>query len=99
MRRLNEAMALRGEGAAVGEWLVLALARHRLGHAVEARQWRDRAVQWLADNERRDSPGYRPEARPLPWPRRLQIQLLRQEVEKALRTGVKMGEASLSRVL
>jgi tetratricopeptide (TPR) repeat protein len=32
-------------GAALN-WLVLAMAHHRLGHAEEARQWLNKAVQW-----------------------------------------------------
>jgi WD40 repeat protein/tRNA A-37 threonylcarbamoyl transferase component Bud32 len=81
VRRLNEAMVLRGDSPAVVEWLVLALARQRLGHVVEAQQWRDRAVQWLTESERAPAA----ETRPLPWPRQLQVGLLAKEVKQALR--------------
>ncbi|HEV3260898.1 MAG TPA: hypothetical protein VG013_28865, partial [Gemmataceae bacterium] len=31
----------------VVNWLVLAMAHHRLGHADEARRWLDKADQWI----------------------------------------------------
>src|SRR5205807_2457621 len=33
--------------AEVCNWLVLAMAEHRLGHAEAARQWLDKACRWL----------------------------------------------------
>src|SRR5262249_37906837 len=34
----------------VANWLVLAMAHHRLNHPAEARQWLDRARQWARQN-------------------------------------------------
>jgi WD40 repeat protein len=82
-RRVHEAMVLRGEGPAPVEWLVLALARHRLGQTVEARPWYDRAVRWLTESERKDDE----EARPPAWPRLLLVRLLRQQAEQELRVA------------
>jgi WD40 repeat protein/tetratricopeptide (TPR) repeat protein len=57
-------------------WLLLALCHHRLGHAREARQWLERAFDWgeLPDAEKKDGAGD-----PLPWPVRLEVDLLRRE--------------------
>jgi serine/threonine protein kinase/Flp pilus assembly protein TadD len=41
--------------ANAANWLVLAMAHQRLGHADEARQWFDKAVRWI-DNTDREAP-------------------------------------------
>jgi tetratricopeptide (TPR) repeat protein len=50
IRQLNRSI----EGnwkANAANWLVLAMAHHRLGHADEARKWFDRAVRWMDDTD------------------------------------------------
>jgi tetratricopeptide (TPR) repeat protein len=37
--------------AHAANWLVLAMAHQRLGHADEARNWFDMAVQWIDDTD------------------------------------------------
>jgi hypothetical protein len=39
-----------GRGGDAVDWLFLAMAHRRLGHAPEARKWYDRAVDWLDQN-------------------------------------------------
>jgi tetratricopeptide (TPR) repeat protein len=46
VRRLEQSMAAGGGGDPL-DWLFLAMAHHRLGHAPEARFWLDRSVRWL----------------------------------------------------
>jgi serine/threonine protein kinase/Flp pilus assembly protein TadD len=41
--------------ANAANWLVLAMAHQRLGHAEEARKWLDKAVRWI-DNTGREAP-------------------------------------------
>jgi eukaryotic-like serine/threonine-protein kinase len=43
---LNEAMRLRSGGDPY-DWLFLAMARHSLGDAAEARRWLDRSIGWI----------------------------------------------------
>src|SRR5262249_20151454 len=59
--------------AAIHNWLFLALAHQRLGHAVEARQWLDRAVQAPDQPATVQQPDL--------WDGRLEVQLLRKEAE------------------
>jgi WD40 repeat protein/Flp pilus assembly protein TadD len=76
-RRLNEALAVRGSGAAARDWILLALVRHRAGQAVEARLWLDRAAQRL---------GHTPPSS-LPWIAQLQLRLLQREAETLFGTA------------
>jgi WD40 repeat protein/tetratricopeptide (TPR) repeat protein len=73
-RRLNEALALRGRRAGACEWLWLALVRYHMGLPMEARQWLDKAAPVL---DGADAP---------PWVQRLQMGLLRREVEQLLKS-------------
>jgi Flp pilus assembly protein TadD len=72
IQRLNEAMQAQGQGGTVEDWLFLALAHQKLGHADEAKQWLDKAVAWIekADREKTLSPR-----------NRLEVQWLCQEAE------------------
>jgi tetratricopeptide (TPR) repeat protein len=83
IRRLNESIAARDGVGIYVDWFFLALAHHRLGHVVEARRWLDKAVQWIEQNDRPKTEG----ATPLPWYRRLLLQLFRREAEVALQSG------------
>jgi tetratricopeptide (TPR) repeat protein len=85
VQRLTEAAKLRGDESLPYEWLLLGMTHRRLGHADEARQYLDQAVQWTerAQAEKLTDPrgGIR-----LAWNWRLTLQLLRREAE-ALMTG------------
>ena len=63
-------------------WFFLAMAHHRLGHAQEARQWLDKAVQWtrkVMKEEQAKADGYA-----LSWDVRLTLELLGREAEVLL---------------
>jgi Flp pilus assembly protein TadD len=79
IQRLNEAVQVRGQGGTATDWLFLALAHQKLGHADEARQWLEKAVAWIekADQEKTLSPRHR-----------LELQWLRREAETLVK-GVK----------
>jgi Flp pilus assembly protein TadD len=55
------------------DWLFLAMAEHRLGHADEERRWLEKAKAWI------DQPGM-----DRPWHRQRELQLLRHEAEMLL---------------
>jgi tetratricopeptide (TPR) repeat protein len=82
VRRLNEAIALQGKGGAAQDWLFLAMAHHRLGHAAEAKKWLGKAAQEI-DQAVRDDP--KNTAAALPWNQRLELRILRREAEKVLK--------------
>jgi WD40 repeat protein/serine/threonine protein kinase/tetratricopeptide (TPR) repeat protein len=63
-------------------WLFLAMTRQRLGHIKEAKKWHEKAMQWI-DQEMQKSKEPAA-ATPLPWYRRLALQLLRREAEELL---------------
>ena len=65
----------------------LAMTHHRLGHADEARQWLDKAVQKIeqAQQEGQATSG----GAALAWNRRLTLQLLRREAEELLEVNEK----------
>jgi WD40 repeat protein/serine/threonine protein kinase len=69
--RLNEALAQQGRRASAREWLWLALVRYRMDLPIEARQWLRKATA--------------PDTDSLPWVQRLQLELLRGEVERLLK--------------
>jgi uncharacterized protein HemY len=48
IRQLHKSVAGRWSANAAN-WLVLAMAHRRLGHADEAQKWFDRAVRWVDD--------------------------------------------------
>jgi serine/threonine protein kinase/Flp pilus assembly protein TadD len=103
--RLNEAAKLlskanagklRADQTAVYTWLFLAMTRHGLGHADEARRWLAKAVQAIDQAAKQPAkPAAGPSgktnqtraASPLPWNLGLELQLLRREAEERL--GVK----------
>lgn len=68
------------------DWLVLAMAHHRFGHAVEARQWMDKAVQELDKEATRRTNSAIETALPTPrtarsWTQRLELDLFRREAD------------------
>jgi WD40 repeat protein/Flp pilus assembly protein TadD len=70
VQRLTEAVAVQGQEGSIYDWLFLALAHERLGHAAEARKWCDQAVGWL----RQAQPS-------LSWQQQIEVKALRREVE------------------
>jgi hypothetical protein len=84
---LEEAVKAQSEGGTAQDWLFLAMAHRRLGHQGEARNWLEKAVNWI-NQAAPDAP--RDDARPaLLWTRRLELQLLRREAEALLRDDTK----------
>jgi WD40 repeat protein/serine/threonine protein kinase/predicted Zn-dependent protease len=57
-------------------WFFLAMTHQRLGHAIEARQWLDRALKWMEMEVQ--NPGNKAV---VVWNRRLTLQLLRREAQ------------------
>jgi WD40 repeat protein/Flp pilus assembly protein TadD len=89
IRRLNEALALRGRRSGAREWLWLALAHQGRGQTKEARECLDKAAPALAaPMSRHDSTG----AAAMPWVQRLQLDLLHREVENALKSDKSSGK-------
>ena len=81
VERLNEAIQVQGGGGTPADWLFLAMAHHRLGHADEARKWLDKAAKWLdAANPTDPETGMA-----LTWSQRLELKLLRREASALLR--------------
>jgi tetratricopeptide (TPR) repeat protein len=72
IRRLKEAIQLRGGVSVPLEWAFLAMARHRLGHRDESRRWLDR----LRDRQ--------PSADPAQFWNELEIRLMRGEAEAVI---------------
>jgi tetratricopeptide (TPR) repeat protein len=89
LQRLNEAGTVykpadEARSAIAYNWFFLALVHHRLGHAEEAKLWLGKAVQAMEAA----LPGKQQDAAamaPLPWNRKLTLQLLRREAERSLR--------------
>jgi tetratricopeptide (TPR) repeat protein len=81
VKRLEEAIKVHGKGGTAGDWVFLALAHHRLGHAEEARRWLDKVVR-----EQDRPPGPLKKSQPRQsWITRTQERLLRLEAEGLLR--------------
>jgi tetratricopeptide (TPR) repeat protein len=72
IQRLNAAMQVQGQGGTAADWLFLALAHQKLGHADEAKQWLDKAVAWIEKADREKT---------LSRSNRLELQWLRREAE------------------
>jgi tetratricopeptide (TPR) repeat protein len=65
--------------------LFLAMAYHRLGRTAEARQLLQEAVRWIERNGQEKLAEGAELQGPLPWPVRLDLQLLRREAEELLK--------------
>ena len=74
-----------GNQYSVWVWLTLAMAHHHLGHADEARQWLDKAEDWI-DQKLRQTPPAAGELAPPGWTGFdwLKVQLLRREATALL---------------
>ncbi len=82
VQRLDEARQAHGRGGLVEDWLVLAMAHKRLGHQADARQWLDKAVEFLDKALAPGSAGPAP-----PWYSRIVWPLLRGEAEALIQGG------------
>ena len=83
VRTSEAACQAHGGGGNAYDWLFLALAHHRLGHAGEARRWLEKAVAWIE----RATQGQLKDARtptPLRWNDRVALEALRREAEAVL---------------
>ena len=78
VEQLTEALKAHGKDGAPPDWLVLAMAHHRLGHAEEARKWWDRAAAEIENGDREDQ---------LKWTARLERRLLYREAKERLGTA------------
>jgi serine/threonine protein kinase/Flp pilus assembly protein TadD len=72
-------------------WCFLAMAHHRLGHAEEARHWLAEALGQTGQAPQQQPPGATGGA-PVPWNRRVTLQLLRREAEALTKGTKKNGE-------
>jgi serine/threonine protein kinase/tetratricopeptide (TPR) repeat protein len=84
-KRLDEAITVykpeaRFRQTVAYSWFFLAMAHQRLGQADEARKWLDKAVQWM-DQAGQEKEQDAASKTPMPWNRRLSLQLLRNEAE------------------
>jgi tetratricopeptide (TPR) repeat protein len=77
VRRIEEAIKLQGKGGVPQDWLFLAMAHQRLGHAAQARKWFDQTLRAIkqADPKKR-APGAGAD-----WVERIEIHLLRREAQ------------------
>lgn len=82
VQHLSEALAFEGRRFCAREWLWLSLAYAHMGLPTEAREQIAKATPFLSA---RGADHTAPEAVPLPWVQRLQLELLRREAEKLLK--------------
>jgi WD40 repeat protein/tetratricopeptide (TPR) repeat protein len=72
-------------GGHVLDWLVLAMANHRLGQEAEARQWLDKAVQWIEQAHKANPGGAAGRLPVSSLSDHLEVLLLRREAEALMR--------------
>jgi WD40 repeat protein/tetratricopeptide (TPR) repeat protein len=73
VKQLSLAIEQHGKGGTALDWLFLAMAHHRLGHAAEAKKWLGKAEQAVKTAEGQS------------WQDRLELRLLHREAEELLR--------------
>jgi tetratricopeptide (TPR) repeat protein len=77
VRRIEEGIELQGKGGMPQEWLFLAMAHQRLGHAAQARKWLDQTRRAIEPGDpKKPAPGAGSS-----WSDRIEIQLLRREAQ------------------
>jgi WD40 repeat protein/serine/threonine protein kinase len=77
IQTLTSSIKNNGPEGDVTDWIFLAMAHHRLGHADEANKWLAKAVRWCEshrENLAKDD-----------WIRRLEVERLRSEAEKLIK--------------
>jgi hypothetical protein len=77
---LQESIRVNGHGGNAFDWLFLALAHHRLGHAQQAAAALTTARDWIAHGDERAIPDPYVMS-PLPWYTKLELDLLLREAE------------------
>jgi serine/threonine protein kinase/tetratricopeptide (TPR) repeat protein len=83
---LDEVMHEGPQDYQIRNWLVLAMAHHRLGHADKARRWFEKAEKWIGQRDRtRPEKGSLFAPRGISWVDWLGLRLLRRESEEALK--------------
>jgi Flp pilus assembly protein TadD len=87
--RLNEAIKAHGQGGTPYDWLFLAMAHHRLGHADESKKWMTKAQQWLDQGKQEKAKDKPAAVDALPWDQRLELSLIRAEAEALLNGDTK----------
>jgi len=89
VEHLNKSIELHGEGGSAYDWLFLAMSHHRLNHPDEARQWFEKATQWIEEQMGWDTPKTsRTEA--FKWDSRLELTRFHKEA-KSLLSGRERG--------
>jgi WD40 repeat protein/tetratricopeptide (TPR) repeat protein/tRNA A-37 threonylcarbamoyl transferase component Bud32 len=83
IRRLDEALNAPAQGGTAWASLFLALAHHRLGHADEARRWRDRALREV-ELATAVKPGNADADNRPTWNQRIELEIVRHELEMLL---------------
>jgi tetratricopeptide (TPR) repeat protein len=73
-----------GEGGYPQDCLFLAMAHQRLGHTAEARQWLDKAIDWI-DSSTKDKPKGNTLGARIDWQTWLELQVLRREAESLIK--------------
>jgi tetratricopeptide (TPR) repeat protein len=86
VKHLDAGIAAHSKGGNPLDWLLLALAHQRLGHADLEQTWRDKAVRWL-DASTQDKPADGAFGSRIDWQTWLALQVLRREAEEELRVG------------
>jgi Flp pilus assembly protein TadD len=76
IQQLNASIAARNGDGVFQDWLFLAMARHRLGHVAEARQWLDKTIQWEAKRKA--------DAAPMGWELCVELKCLRREAQELI---------------
>jgi WD40 repeat protein/tRNA A-37 threonylcarbamoyl transferase component Bud32 len=80
VKKLSDAMEVRNKEGNAWDWLFLAMAHHRLGHAREAREWLNKAVSWINAANQGKAQLYT--GAPLSLEQRLELLLLHREAER-----------------
>lgn len=80
-------MKPQGRGGAPGDWLFLALAHHRLGKGMAARERLDQSIK-LLDGLPATKSARNPFSRQVPWELMAELQMLCQEAEALLKEGM-----------
>jgi tetratricopeptide (TPR) repeat protein len=67
------------------EWLLMAMAHHKLGRRSEAHQWFQKAADWIKENAERND--QQPTDYFLTWDQRLELSVLHAEAESLMKEG------------
>jgi tetratricopeptide (TPR) repeat protein len=97
VKRLKKAVKERGDGGAVHEELLLALAYQRLGKNDEARHWLTRATAWLDGPQQAVQAAADLRGRGLGWQAWLELEILRREAERLLKGHRKQPQKARSK--